>query len=1104
MMVLFVSQCEKHALKRTRRVLDSFADRIGDNTWRTVITKEGLNAVYKLLRKTASKSTAVSCHWIRSRSRSELLWVVGKREKFNEEGIVPVHRTQKNILSNYKESDWDYLPLIKSLVAIAALFHDWGKSNDFFQEKLAPKNKKRVMGDPLRHEWVSCMLLHAFIKVCQSNATDWLDALSNGNIDEEKIISMVVEGVDKPLSQIPELAQVVFWLILSHHKLPTYSTKKEILAKEWANEEVTALEDIFYFITKEWGYENKKEDDSQQKQIKKTVSFSKGLLLDTTHWMKAVKKWAVKLQVQQELFEKAVENGSIRIVLHHARLALMLGDHHYSSLQSDKTFKSETTLAANTDPKTGLVKQSLDEHLLGVTKTALRITHLLPRLESEMPSVPYVKTLLKPSPKAFAWQDKAVHVIKENDAQRNGWFIVNLASTGSGKTLANAKVMQALSPDHKSLRYTLALGLRTLTLQTGDEYRKRIGLDNSQLGVLIGSKAVTMLHGSSVEDENSTAAFSGSESVESLGNDYIDFDDLNDIKLLDTVLRSTKHQQLLHVPVLACTIDHLMGAVETKKGGRYILPSLRVQNSDLVIDEIDDFSGSDLIAIGRLVYMAAMLGKKVMISSATIPPDLAEGYFNIYRSGWKLYAKTRDVNTSVNCTWIDEFHTKVTKIETGNKAEAIEIYKNRHTAFVTRRIEHLKKQPVKRKADIIDLYETMEQCEFDDSETKETHYFSSIVSAIAQKHHDHHTIDMATLTKVSFGVVRMANIEPVIALYKYLLNVALDDDTQIRVMPYHSRQVLLLRHVQEQHLDKILKRKEKAAEELDAFQEILIRKHIDDANVKNLIFIVVATPVEEVGRDHDFDWSVIEPSSFRSIIQMAGRVRRHRTDEIKEPNIGLMQYNFKAFKACDESGKYFLRPGYEVNEQFATHDLKSLVDEQNLLERIDATPRILRPEVLDYKHSLSDMEHYTIHKDLTHYEQIGANTMQGFLNEQWHLTAHPQIFHPFRASQESVALYLYYDEEQGRLTFAEKDDRGMFVKDREDIYNIEIINPTVHRRTWLERDYNTLLTLYADKHSETEEEISKVFGEINFIYREGANYIYSDEYGLRLGDGSDV
>lgn len=62
MMVIFVSECEKNALKKTRRVLDAFADRIGNNTWQTLITEDGLQTVKKMLRKTASRSTAVSCH----------------------------------------------------------------------------------------------------------------------------------------------------------------------------------------------------------------------------------------------------------------------------------------------------------------------------------------------------------------------------------------------------------------------------------------------------------------------------------------------------------------------------------------------------------------------------------------------------------------------------------------------------------------------------------------------------------------------------------------------------------------------------------------------------------------------------------------------------------------------------------------------------------------------------------------------------------------------------------------------------------------------------------------------------------------------------------
>ena len=112
MMVTFISQCQKKALNRTRRVLDAFANRIGDNTWQTVITEEGLIAVKTLLRKTATKNTAVSCHWIRSRSRSELAWIVGNRNHFNSQGVIPVNTTMKELFmdipSDKPNPNWLY------------------------------------------------------------------------------------------------------------------------------------------------------------------------------------------------------------------------------------------------------------------------------------------------------------------------------------------------------------------------------------------------------------------------------------------------------------------------------------------------------------------------------------------------------------------------------------------------------------------------------------------------------------------------------------------------------------------------------------------------------------------------------------------------------------------------------------------------------------------------------------------------------------------------------------------------------------------------------------------------------------------------------------
>lgn len=143
----------------------------------------------------------------------------------------------------------------------------------------------------------------------------------------------------------------------------------------------------------------------------------------------------------------------------------------------------------------------------------------------------------------------------------------------------------------------------------------------------------------------------------------------------------------------------------------------------------------------------------------------------------------------------------------------------------------------------------------------------------------------------------------------YLQHAQVNQNTHIHVVCYHARQLLILRNRLERRLDKVLKRSEHDEQLLFTHDDIV--QQMTKSQAKQHIFMVLATPVAEVGRDHDYDWAIVEPSSMRSIIQLAGRVWRHRPNkQVLDSNILILNKNIRALQ--NHHGPVFTKPGFET------------------------------------------------------------------------------------------------------------------------------------------------------------------------------------------------
>ncbi|WP_024892110.1 type I-F CRISPR-associated helicase Cas3f [Luteimonas huabeiensis] len=960
MNVLLISQCDKRALTETRRILDQFAERKGERTWQTPITQAGLDTLRKLLRRTARKNTAVACHWIRGLDHSELLWIVGDARRFNAEGAVPTNTTVRNVLRREDENDWHSAEDIRLLAQLAALLHDLGKASVAFQRRLEGTLTER---NRYRHEWVSLRMFQAFVG--DDDDAGWLRRLAEPSAADpgrwDPARSGLRDGLDPeaairlPLAGLPPLARAIGWLILSHHRLPVMPGHDRSghprLGARIEGLRTDRLHDPLASIACDW---NETPGDRDEDAVRPYWTFAGPLPVETERWR------ARAARVARRLLDRLDRDGRRSpiddpFVMHLARMSLMLADHHYSRLTDTHQREAgarDYPLFANTFRDSGACCQALDEHLIGVAKHSGVVVHGLPGLERHLPRLARHRRLRQRSEDPrFRWQDRAsdTAAAMRERAACNGAFIVNLASTGCGKTLGNARIMNALADPQAGMRCAFAMGLRTLTLQTGRAFQRLLRLGDDELAIMVGGAANRDLFA----HHERLAERAGSASSQDLlpEDGHVLYEGNEDHPVLQRLGADAQVRRLIAAPILVCTIDHLVPATESQRGGRQIAPMLRLLSSDLVLDEPDDFDLEDLPALTRLVHWAGLLGSRVLLSSATLPPALVEGLFLAYRSGRTWFQRNRgerpDAPAAICCAWFDEF------AQAQHDCESAEDFRERHLAFATRRHQMLGQQAetsASRRAALLPLPLQGERTE----QLRDEFALRARDGALAL-HAEHHARDPRSGKRVSFGLIRMANIEPMIDVALALFRHGVPPGARIHLCVYHSRFPLLVRSDIERRLDAALDRRRPEA----VFDLTDVRRCLDAYPEADHLFVVLGSPVTEVGRDHDYDWALVEPSSMRSLIQLAGRVRRHRPGAVERANIQVLQRNLRSFERPGKAA--FCKPGFEQDSgafRLVHHDLAHLLDPADYAVP-DSRPRLLSaaPSDLRPQARLIDLEH---------------------------------------------------------------------------------------------------------------------------------------------------